>query len=207
MLIKKVKDGARAVAENIGIVALSVSDASEAAEQRRAALVDAQAAIQKAEAALEAAYDRGASAKEISEAEARVADVRLNAERAQRAYTSAEKRQAAAREAEGAERKTAAMAKRDAALEIRAQAATEIDRLAAEIAEQVRVYDAQANALSEAAAAGVASRTFHIGGAEISRHALERAGAFPSHWLGDKAQQPGAAQIAAQHAGAVLAGA
>lgn len=207
MLMKKMKDGARAVAENIGIVAPSVADASEAAEQRRATLVESQAAIQQAEVALEAAYDRGATPKEISEGEARVADARLNAERAQRAFHAAEKRLTAAREAEGAERKTAAMAKRDAALEIRAQAAQRIDALAAEIAEQVRLYDAQVNTLSEAAAAGVASRTFHIGGEDLARHALERAGAFPSHWIGDKAQQPGAVEIAAQHASAALAGA
>jgi hypothetical protein len=196
----------RAMAESAGIIVPSETDARTAAEQRRADLLAAQSAIQHAEQELEAGYDRGATPRELQAAEAVLADARLTAERAQRAFQSAEKRLRAAQDIEADKSRAAALAKRDEALAIRAKAAAEIDRLAADMAGVVAEYDAQANALSEAAAAGVASRTYYIDGAVLVRSALERAGAMPSSWVGDRADQPSAADLAARDADAVTAG-
>jgi hypothetical protein len=124
----------------------------------------------------------------------------MTAERAQRAYASAERRLAGACAIAADKSKAAAIVKRDEALERRAMAAAEFARLAGLCAEQVRTYDAQAGPLSEAAAAGVAARVFHLGGAQVLRHALEHAGALESRWIGDKAQQPGPSSSASSSA-------
>jgi hypothetical protein len=196
----------RQAGEAVGVLAPSLADATAAAEQRRAALIEAQARIASAERELEAAYDRGATPKEISEAEAALADSKITADRAQKSYSAAERRLASAREAEGVEFKAEAINLRDAALEIQRGAAAEIDRLAGLIAEQVVLYDAQFNALSEAASKGVAARIFRSAGSDIVKHALERAGALPSSWIGSRDGQPGAAELAAKAADAVTAG-
>jgi hypothetical protein len=200
-MLKKIRQAGEAV----GIINVSLPDATEAAEQRRAELVASQAAIADAERELDRLHDAGASPRDMSAAEAHVADAKLTAERAQRAFQAAERRLAQARDAEGAEHKAEAVKIRDVALEAQREAAAEIDRLAALMAIAVKLYEAQFNALSEAASAGVAARALHVGGAEIVRHALERAGAMPSSWLGPRSEQPGAVAIAEKQRGAILA--
>lgn len=206
-MLKKTGEIARAAGESLGVLAPSAQNATAAAEIARAALVAAQAARDAAEQELQAAHEQGASPKEIVRLEAALAATKQEADRAERAYIGAEKRLAAARDADGRKAKAAATAARDAALDRMAESAAEIDRLAALIAEQVRAYDAEIEPLSVAASAGVASRVFHCGGAVIVRHALEKAGALPSSWLGDRSEQPGAVQLAERERGAVVAGA
>jgi hypothetical protein len=117
-MLKRTKDAVKAAVETI--LPPSVADAQRAAEDRRQALVNAQAAVADGEAELEALYDRGAPAVELHATEARIADAKLNADRAQRAYTSAEKRlqkaEIAERErgmAEGLKRADEVLAERD----------------------------------------------------------------------------------------------
>jgi hypothetical protein len=78
--------------------------------------------------------------------------------------------------------------------------------LAVKIAEAVAAYNAEAPTLSECAKAGVANPSiYQAGGWELARNALEKNGALPSRWIGDRADQPGAAAIAERDAGAILA--
>jgi hypothetical protein len=206
-MLKKTRDVVRTVAEQVGIIAPQVNDAQNAAEQRRADLVAAQKAVADGEAALEAADDRSAAPRELAEIEAKLASAKLDAERAQRAYTAAEKRLQASRDVEAGKAKAAAREKRDAALTIRAKAAAEMDRLAVAMAEQTRVYDAQLDALSEVARDGVASQGLRTRGSVLVQFAVQRAGAVESTWFGDRAKQPGAAELAARDEGTILAGA
>ena len=206
-MLKRTAQTVRAIAETAGILAPSVPDAQTAAEQRRQLLVDGQAAIVAAEDALNQLFDAGAAPRDVQAAEATLADARLHADRAQRAYASAEKRLAAARDADAEKCKAAAIVARDAALEIRTKAAQRMEALAVEMAAAVAEYDSQAGALSEAAAAGVAARSLNYSGAGIARHAMEKAGAVQSAWIGSKAEQPGAVALAERDRGAILAGA
>src|SRR4051812_42243836 len=103
----------RAVAESAGIITPNKADATAAAEQRRAELVAAQAAVSAAEAEVEGRYDASASAREIAEADAAHVNAKMAAERAQRHYAAAEKRLAGAREAETTVHKADALKRRD----------------------------------------------------------------------------------------------
>lgn len=204
-MLKRSKEIARTLAESAGIVAPNLPTVQEAAEQRRVALVEALDAVSRAETELDRQHDIGAPVAEVQAAEARLADSRLSAERAQKAYSAAERRLATAREAEAEKAKAAAIVARDAALDRRAKIAQRIDELAAELATLVDGYDAQLDPLSEAARLGVAARAANFDGAQLARHALERAGALPSRWLGPRHEQPGAVRLAEQQRGAVLA--
>lgn len=201
-MLKKI----RAAGEAVGVLSPSVADASKSADEHRQALIAAQAALEKAQDDLHAAHDRGAENPEVIRFEAAVAAAKADVARAEGRYRGAEKRLAAARDAAAEKSKAAMITARDAALGVRGRAAEEIDRLAVALAAQVRLYDEQAGKLSEAAAVGVASRTLPIGGQDLARHALERAGALPSRWVGNKAEQPGAVEMAARDADAVRAG-
>lgn len=202
-MLKKI----RAAGEAVGVLVPTLADASKSADEHRQALIGAQAAVEKAEDALQAAHDR-CDTPEVTRLEAAVAAAKVEVSRAEGRYRGAEKRLAAARDAEAEKKRAAMIAARDAALGVRGRAAAEIDRLAVAVAAQVLLYDEQAGVLSEAAAAGVASRTtLHTGGQELVRHALERKGALPSRWLGNRAEQPGAVELAVRDAGAIVAGA
>jgi len=205
-MLKRSRDIARAAGEAVGVIAPKIADAETSAEHRRQDLVAAQAAVASAESELERLYDVGASPKDLSEAEARIADAKLTAERAQRHYAASEKRLTVVRTADAAKAKAAARGERDEAIRARKQAAAEMDRLADLAAEQGRIYDAQADALSIAASAGVAARSMYTSAATLIQLALERAGAVPSTWLGDKREQPGAVELADRDAGSILSG-
>jgi len=125
-MLKRTRETVRAVAESAGIIAPSVADAQRAAEDRRAALVDAQKAVADGEAELEALYDRGAPAVELHAAEAKIADAKLNADRAQRVYTAAEKRLQKAEIAERERGMAAGLKRADEVLAERAEIADEI---------------------------------------------------------------------------------
>jgi DNA repair exonuclease SbcCD ATPase subunit len=151
-MLKRTKDAVQAAVETI--LPPSVAAATKAAEDRRAALVDAQKSVADGEAELEALYDRGAPAVELHAAEAKIADAKLNADRAQRVYTAAEKRltkaQDAERErgmAEGLKRADEVLAERD---EIADEIAAALDALRAGIARM----DAADERLSVLQAAG-----------------------------------------------------
>lgn len=204
-MLTKGKDVIRSVAESAGLIAPSLQDAEKVAAKHREALVAADGALERADQELQGAHDRGARDTEITRLEAAKAAAKAERDRAEGRYLGAERRAATARGAEAEQAKAAAVARRDAALATRDRAAAEIDRLAAAMAEQCRVFDGELPALSEAAAAGVAARIQYRDGATMARNALERAGALPSGWLGDKAEQPGAVKLHQQERGAILA--
>lgn len=198
----KPKQIANIVAEAFG-AAPSVADATTAAEQHRAALVAAQSALEAADDALQAAHDAGAADAEITKLEAAKAASKLAADRAEARYIAAEKRLTAAQKAAADTVKADALARRDEALAVRAKAAAEIDRLAALIAAQVSVYDAQNDTLAVCASKGAG--VFAVSrGATLASFALEKTGGLPAT-TGDLSTVPSAAELAARHAGAVRA--
>jgi hypothetical protein len=200
------KQKVRQAAETIGLVP-TLADAQAGAEQRRQALTDAQQAVANAEEALQVAHDRSADDGELRKAEAVLADTRLSAERSQLAYAAAERRLNEALAANADKVKSAARARLAEALAIRQKAAARIDALSAELAEQAHSFNAQIGTLNECARDGVAVAT-NAGRTTAQRlieHALQKAGALPSHWIGDPAGQPSAVDLALRDEGAILA--
>src|SRR5690349_1805313 len=128
-MLRRTKEIARAAGEAVGVLTPSQNDATKAAEEHRQKLTAAQAALEQAQDALQAAHDRGADS-ELTRLEAAVAAAKVEVSRCEGRYLGAEKRLAAVRQAEHAERKAEAIKRRDAALEIQAEAAQDIDRLA-----------------------------------------------------------------------------
>ena len=186
-MLKSIRKTAATVAENVGILPVSIEEATKAAEQRRQDLVVAQAAVSEVEDELNALHERGADAKELAACEAKLADGKLSAERAQRAYHAADRRLATAKEAEASKARVAAIAKRDRALKVRAEAAAEIDRLAAEMAEQVKRFDDTLVDLAEARAAGAAGNHSPSYGRNLVAEAIEEAGITPrATWTGKR---------------------
>lgn len=195
----------RAVAESAGILPPRVLDATEAAEIHRKALTEAQAALEGAEQALQAAHDRSAEVAEITRLEAALAAAKVEVSRAEARYLGAERRLGAAREAEAEKAKAAARVKLNESLAALTKAGIEIDRLAEAMAAQVAILDAQYPALNEAQRAGVAAVYTRTSGRTLAELALDRALAQQSGtWAGDK---PAAAELAQSIAGAVVAGA
>jgi hypothetical protein len=205
-MLKRTAQTVRAVAESAGIIAPSTADANQAAEQHRQALIGAQAALENADQALQAAHDRGADNAEVTRLEAALAAAKVEVSRAEGRYLGAERRLKGAQAVDADKATAAALVKRDESLAIRAKAAAEIDRLAAELAEQCRVFDSQLDALREAARAGVATQVMRATAHSLVMHSLERAGALRSTWIGNRADQPGAVELAARDAGTVVTG-
>ena len=204
-MLKRTKEVVQAVAESAGLIDPSLADATAGAEKYRQELVTAQRAVDDAVAALEAGHDVSAADTEISRLESILADARLTAERAQRSCRAAERRLTKAVDAETAKTKAAAIVKRDEALAVRASAAAEIDRLAVEMAEQCQRFDAQIGALNECMRDGVAGNSMRTLAHALAMHALEKAGALRSTWIGDPRHQPGAVALAERDAGSILA--
>lgn len=194
----------QAMTDAIGITTPNLHDAQAAAEQRRQALTDAQAAIDAASVALDAAHDAGVPASDIHKAEAALADARLTAGRAQLAYAAAERRLNAARDADADKAKATARTRLADALAIRKNAAANIDRLAAELAVQAKAFDSQIGVLNECARDGVATNDARTTSQRLIQHSLERVGALPSHWIGDPADQPSAVDLALRDQGAIV---
>lgn len=204
-MLKRTRETVRAVAETLGAISPTLADATAAAEQRRQALTDAQATFDAAAVALDAAHDAGAPIGDIHRAEAVLADARLTADRSQLAYAAAERRLNAALAATADKAKAAARARLAEALAIRQKAAARIDALSAELAEQVHLFNAQIGTLNECARDGVATNAGRITAQRLIEHALQKAGALPSHWIGDPAGQPSAVDLALRDEGAILA--
>lgn len=204
-MLKRSKEIARAAAESAGIIAPRVADAGTAAELHRQSLVSAQAAVEAAELALQAAHDRGAELPEVTRLEAVEAAAKVERDRAEARYLGAEKRLKAAQAAEADKTKAAARVKLAEALARITKAGAEIDRLAAELAAQAVIVDAQYSALNEAQRDGVAAVYTRTSGGTMAELALERAlAAQAGAWTGDK---PAAVELAERVAGAVTAGA
>jgi paraquat-inducible protein B len=205
----RLRDTVRAVAESAGIIAPNVQDAQTAAEQRRRDLVAAQVATATAEDELNRLDDRGdATGAQVMAAEAELANVKITAERAQRAYSSAEKRLTAARDAESEKAKGAMRERFKKAMETRTTVAAEIDRLAAAMGEQKRLLDEQDVVIGEAARVGVAAReaTVVCGRAErCIELALSKHGVIARSYMGDPTQHPGAVELVSRDNAALAA--
>jgi hypothetical protein len=203
-MLKRTRETVRAVAETLGAISPTLVDAQAGAEQRRQALTDAQQAVANAEEALQAAHDRSADDGELRKAEAVLADTRLSAERSQLAYAAAERRLNEALAANADKVKSAARAHLAEALAIRQKAAARIDTLSAELAEQAHLFNAQIGTLNECARDGVATNAGRTTAQRLIEHALQKAGALPSHWIGDPAGQPSAVDLALRDEGAIV---
>lgn len=201
-MLMKTKQVLRVAAEAAGLTP-TLADATAAAEQRRQALTDAQAAVTAATLARDAAHDVGAPVSTIQKCEAVLADAEINADRAQLAWAAAERRLNLARDADASKTKAEASAARDTALEAMQEAASKLDRLTAAIAVQAAAVDAQYATLNECRREGVAGVYTPITGGTLvdlaMRHAMAaEAGAY----VGDK---PTAADAVQRVAGAVRA--
>lgn len=205
-MLKRTKQIVLAVAEQAGVIAPRMIDATEAADTHRKALTDAQAALESAEAALQAAHDRGAETAEVTRLEAALAAAKVVLSRAEARYIGAEKHLAAARSAEGEKVKEAARVAMDEAHATRKRAALRMDAAAQELAEAVAEFDGAASAIAEAQRVGVAGQGVSVPAQRLVEHALERAGALPSRWVGDPAGQPTAAELAAKDEASTRAG-
>ena len=194
-MFNKTRKTVAAVGEALGIVVPSVPDAKAAAETRRMELVAAQSAVDGATAELEAGHDRTADDGEIVRLESVLADARLTADRAQRATRAAEKRLQTAVAAEKDKGKEISRANLDVALAEREAAARTIDEAAVTIAKAIRVFNETDPVISTAMRDGVAVHGVPVGTQRLVEHALQRAGAMPSVWIGDKSEQPTAAQL------------
>jgi len=199
------KRTARAVAESAGILTPSLPDALAAAETSRAAMVEAQAAREQAEAELQAGHDAGADEATIGKLEAALAAAKTAEHRAERAYIAVEKRLRFAQAAEAAKTKAAAAESRDKALAAMQTAAMELDKHAAAMATAAAAIDALYPTLNECRRDGVAAAFIPVTGQTLVdlaiRHAMAlQAGAY----TGDK---PTAADTALRVAGAVKAAA
>ncbi len=153
-MFKKAGQAVREAAENAGLMAVSVADAERAAEDRRMALVDAQRAVEAAEAEVERLYDIGAKPSELHTAEAILAGRKLDAERAQRAHASAERRYAKARDADRERAAVEGREQRDRVLTERATAGGEIAAMLAGLKDSLARLDAADARLSALQAAG-----------------------------------------------------
>jgi DNA repair exonuclease SbcCD ATPase subunit len=162
-MLKRTREAVRNVAESAGIIAPSVADAQRAAEDRRAALVDAQKSVADGEAELEALYDRGAPAVELHAAEAKIADAKLNADRMQRAYSSAEKRLQKAEIAERERGMAEGLKRADAVLAERDEIADEIAVALQSLADGIARLDAVDSTVAELQAKGHVTRNAHLG--------------------------------------------
>lgn len=192
------KASIRAAGESIGIVALSLPDASTAAESHRAALIAAQGALEAAGDALQAAHDLGADDVQLKRLEAAQAAAKAGLSRAEARYISAERRLAQATEREMETAREAAKGRLTEALAVRAKAAAEIDRLAAEIARHVATIDEQDSVFAESIRDGAAPReaiSLFRRGRRAAELALSRAGAINRVFMGDPTQAPGAVDI------------
>jgi hypothetical protein len=207
-MLRRTAQTVRAVAESAGIIAPNLADAQSAAEQHRQSLVVAQSSLEAAEHALQAAHDRGAELGEIERMEAAHAAAKQEATRAEARYRGAEKRLASANAAEAASKTAAARVRLAQAIEIRATAAEKIDTLAAAIAEQVRLIDAQDTTLAGAMRDGVAANSMSHAlrrGQRAAELALSKHGAIGRSYWGDSTQAPGAADVILRDNGALLA--
>src|SRR5690242_17471367 len=80
MLMKRTKEIARAAGEAVGLIP-SVADASKSADEHRQALIAAQAALENAQDALQAAHDRAAEHGEVTRREAALAAAKVEVSR------------------------------------------------------------------------------------------------------------------------------
>lgn len=203
-----VRETVRAVAESAGIISPNLADAQSAAELRRQELASAQTAIESAEDELNRLHDRGdATGAQVTAAEAVLADVKITAARAQRAYSGAEKRLTAARAAESEKTKGAMRVRLDEANKARAKLAERIDTGAREIAEALADFNSHDNTIREAMAAGVvkSDNTFTLNmGRRLVDLALRKHGAVDGAGSGGIVL-PDAAELVAQHNNALAA--
>jgi hypothetical protein len=151
-MLKRTKDAVQAAVETI--LPPSVAAATKAAEDRRAALVDAQKSVADGEAELEALYDRGAPAVELHAIEAKIASAKLDADRAQRSYSSAEKRLQKAQDAERERGLVEGLKRADEVLAERERAAGEIGAALDALRAGIARMDAADERLSVLQAAG-----------------------------------------------------
>jgi hypothetical protein len=151
-MLKRTKDAVKAAVETI--LPPSVAGATTAAEDRRAALVNAQAAVTGAEGELERLYDAGAAPVELHAAEAKIADAKLNADRAQRVYTAAEKRLQKAEIAERERGMAEGLKRADEVLAERERVAGEIAAALQSLADGISAMDSADERLSVLQAAG-----------------------------------------------------
>lgn len=207
----KLRDTVRAVksaGESIGILAPSVADAQSAATEHRQSLLAAQSALEAATLALQAAHDAGAENVEIERMEAALAAAKLEATRAEARYRGAENRLARARATESERAKGAARAKLNEANKARGALAERIDNAAIALAGALAEFNSHDPAIREAIAAGVLTNdaTFALNrGPRLVSLALEKAGAIESRWIGDKKDQPNAAEVVSRDNGALAA--
>jgi paraquat-inducible protein B len=208
-MLKRGKEIARAAGEAVGILSPNVADAQTAAEQRRQDLVAAQGAIAAAEDELNRLHDRGdATGAQVMAAEAMLADVKLTAERAQRAYTGAEKRLQKAREAELAKSREGVRVKLNEVLAQRAKLAEKIDSAAIALAEALAEFNSYDDLIRRAMAVGVVGRdaTYTLNlGRRVVDLALRKRGALYEGTGTGNIELPGAVELVAQHNGALSA--
>jgi len=193
-MLKAVKTRA---SEALGLTP-SVADATAAAETHRHALIAAQGALEAAGDALQAAHDRDADDVQLKRLEAAQAAAKAGLSRAEARYIGAERRLAAALDAETAKVKAGAVDRLKDALAIRAKAAAEIDRLAAEIARHVASIDEQDSVLAESIRDHAAPReaiSLFGRGRRAAELALSKAGAINRVFMGDPTQAPGAVDV------------
>jgi hypothetical protein len=202
-MLKRTRETVRAVAETLGAISPTLSDATAAAEEHRQSLIVAQNVREAAEQALQAAHDRGADDGEIVRLEAALAAAKVDESRAEARYRGAENRLQRASNADADKARAAAIVKRDIALATFNTSAAEIDRLAAEMAAHVQTIDAQYAAYAEAKRDHVAGDYSHTSGSAMAKLALERAmAAQAGEWTGNK---PAAETLAGNVTGAILA--
>jgi chromosome segregation ATPase len=202
------RDTVRAVAESAGIISPNLIDAQSAAELRRQELASAQAAIESAEDELNRLHDRGdATQAQVTAAEAVLADVKITAARAQRAYAGAEKRLTAARDADSEKTKGAMRVKLDVALKERAKLAERINDAAIVLAGALADFNSHDDLIRQVMAAGVVGRdatyTLNIGRRVVDL-ALRKHGALEGAGTGI-IELPGAVELVSQHNAALSA--
>lgn len=201
-MLKRSKTIARSFAESAGIIAPTVADAQEAAENARKAMIEARKAHEDAEQRLQAAHERGASEVEITALEAAVAAAKAAKDRAEARYLGAESRLRAANEAEDSKRRAEALAARDRYLAAYIVTADEIDDLLARVAEKANAIDALRGPIAELArdrsiAAGVISCSIETLLDAAARKSGVVRSPFPDH--------PGAGDLARRDVGAIRA--
>jgi hypothetical protein len=164
--------------------------------------VIAQAAIATAESELTRLHDRGdATGAQVTEEEAVLADAKITAERAQRAYAAAEKRLTLARDAETQKSKGAMRERLTEALAARAQCAERIDAGARAMSQALADLQSHDGTIREAIQAGVLKEdsAFALNrGPRLVELALQKAGAIEGAWFGPK-DRPGCFEVVAEH--------
>ena len=203
-MLKRTRETVRAVAETLGALSPNLPDATAAAEEHQRSLIVAQNTREAAEQSLQTAHDRNADDGEIVSLEAALAAAKVDESRAEARYRGAENRLQRASDNESSRMKAAARVRLADALAIRKNAAANIDRLAAELAVQAEAFDSQLGVLNECARDGVATHDGRTTSQALVEHALQRAGALQSHWVGNRADQPSAVELAARDQGAII---